>query len=199
MSTYNIPRSDESGMDRANGRNEEESFDLVRRLGEEVINPGADVTPTKKDHVGVYVPSANYGGFVAGEARAFIHTAPGATFTKQVQVTGSVILSGAFLDCEGNSPAILIKNGGRAVVQNCHITKSNSKQTGAADSYIHVETGGYASVNGCIFHGLQSDVGAIVHNADAVNPGRVAVAGCVNLTDIVTTPYVNITYTQDVP
>ena len=199
MSTFNFPWMNESKRERANERNAEESFDLVRRLGEEIINPGEGVDIAKKDHVGVYVPSADYGGFVTDETRAFITSAPGTSFTKQIQVKGNVIISGAFLDCENNTPAVLIKSGGRAIIQNCHVTKQDAKQTGATDSYISVETGGYVSVNGCFFHGSQSDTGSIVYNADAGNPGRAAVAGCVNLTDIVTTPYINVTYTQDVP
>lgn len=197
MSTYNIPSAGRDSLTAANERNQEQLFDLVRRLGEEVSNPAQAIVMDKKDHVGLYVPSAEYGGFASAQTRSIISCAPGASFSKQIEITGNAIIFGAFLDCEGNTPAILIKESGRAIIQGCHLTKKNAQQTAATDSYISVETGGYVSVNGCFFHGLQTDTGTIVHNAGA--GANAAVVGCVNLTDIVTTPYVNVTYTQDVP
>ena len=200
MSTvYDIPLTKLDRTASVNSKNLESAYEAVRRLGEEVGNPGQAVVITKKDHTGLYLPYANYGGFASDETRSFISCAPGATFGKQIQITGNAIIHGAFLDCENNIPAVVVKAGGRVILQNCHITKKDGSQSAATDSYVAIETGGYASVNGCFFHGLQSDTGSIVYNADAGNPGRVAVVGCVNLTDIVTTPYINITFTQDVP
>ena len=188
----------QSNMQRFNFDIEEGYLHVIRNLGSTVIDPGSGIDFDELDRQGVFAPSGNYGGFELSGSRQILTAAPGAVLAKQVIVYGSLILNNAYLECEGALPAITVKSGGRLIVSHCHISKESNKQA-ATDSFILVETGGYASVNNCMFHGNQSDTGNLVRNLDAVNTGRVAVVGCANLTDVVTAPYFQVGYSQDVP
>jgi len=163
-----------------------------------VVDPGSGVSFNQKDREGIFVPSGDYGGFDVTGSRQILTGSPGTSFKKAITVYGSLILSNAFLECEGNVPAIIVKSGGRLLLSGCHISKADKKQ-GATDCYISVETGGFASINNCMFHGTQTDTGNLVRNNDALNPNRAAVVGCVNLSDVVTVPYFQVAYAQDVP
>lgn len=179
--------------------NVDESYkSAIRALGLQVIEPESAVNFERKDFGGIYVPGGEYGGFKSPGGRHTVVCAPGVKFKKPIQVEGVLILANAFLDCENNSPAITVLATGRLILQQCQITKGDNLQKAAADTYVQVMAGGYASINSCIFHGTQTNTGALVYNADALNPGRVAVSGAMNLTDIAA-PYTNVTYSQDVP
>lgn len=174
---------------------------IVRSLGKTVVQPGGRINEEAKADDGVFVPSGQYGGMTAAANRGQVGFAPGALVTKPIEVTGKTILYGASLRCDGDTPAVTVKTGGYLVIRGCHITKGDNEQ-GGVSTYILIEDGGFAMVDGCMFHGQQSDTGSLVRNdnpAVAPGPGRVAVVGCVNATDVVTSPFVNISFTQYVP
>ena len=190
-------RSFAEGLDDSNS---EAYLRIIRALGTQVINPGDGIDFKQLDREGIFIPVGEYGGFTASGSRQSAVCAPGAIFDKQIVVSGSAIISGAILNCERNIPAIVVSSSGRLILSGSHISKSDDLQAaGSTNAYILVEAGGFASINGCVFHGDQSDNGSLVYHADAVNTGRVAVVGSMNLTDVITTTYVNVGYTQDVP
>lgn len=196
--TRELFNTERGRVESLNSNVSESYYSAIRSLGLQVIDPESAVTFSRKDFGGVYVPSGTYGGFKCPTGRHTLVCAPGVRFQRPIEVEGTLILTGAFLDCLDNQAAISVLGTGRLILQQCQITKSNNKQSAATDSYVSISTGGYASINGCIFHGTQTNKGVLVYNADAGNPGRVAVVGAMNLTDIAT-PYTNVTYTQDVP
>ena len=181
-----------------NARTEESYNHIVRNLGQTMVSPLSPVTFPRKDLGGVFVASGKYGGFECEEGRQMVIASPGAVFSGQVVVKGTLILSSCIFNMLENNTVITIEPSGRLILNQCHIIKADNKHS-AASTFISIKTGGFASVSNCFFHGLQSDLGSIVNNEDPLNPGRAAVLGCVNLTDIVTTPYINVAYIQDVP
>jgi len=173
----------------------------IRRLGRSVVMPGSQIKQDEKIDAGAFVLMGEYGGMKASADRSFVVFSPGSTVTKQVEVTGKLVLNGANLKCEGDSPAVVVKSGGYLIARGCHISKDDNEQS-ALSTYILIEDGGFAMIEGCMFHGVQSGVGSLVRNDNAAvppGPGRVAVAGCVNASDVTTTPFVNMSYAQYVP
>ena len=167
-------------------------LETINKIATDIVRPGEEMKQTGKLDNGTLMLAGEHGGFEVKGDRSVVHAAPGSTVKKQVVVTGKTMLSGATLSCDGNTPAVLVKDGGRLVMSDCHITKDDNRQALATDTYISIATGGYATLRGCIFYGSQTDTGALVHNDDPLNPNRVAVVGCMNLTDVVTTPFVNV-------
>tara|TARA_R110000751_G_scaffold233571_1_gene334495 strand:- start:734 stop:1333 length:600 start_codon:yes stop_codon:yes gene_type:complete len=196
--TRELFEADRSSRQSLNSNVGESYQSTIRALGAQIISPDSAVTFERIDFGGIYVPSGTYGGFTCPAGRNIISCAPGARFQMPVEILGTLVLVGAYLDCQENKAAITVAPGGRLILQSCQITKGNNLQKIAADTYIKVEVGGYASINGCIFHGTQTNTGALVYNMDALNPNRVAVVGAMNLTDIAA-PYVSVSYSQDVP
>lgn len=180
---------------------EEAHLRIVRALGTQVVAPSNGFRFQQKSKEGIFVSSGEYRGFGASGTHQTVTCSPGSLFSRQIVVTGSLILNNAILDCHRNTPAIVVKSTGRLLLSGCHISKDANIQTAATDRYVSVETGGYASINNCIFYGDQSATGSIVYNDDAVNIGRVAVTGCVNLTDILVPAqaFTNVGYVQVVP
>jgi hypothetical protein len=196
--TRELFETERSMRESLNSNTGESYQSAIRGLGSQVIDPESAVTFERKDFGGIYVPSGIYGGFNCPAGRHVITCAPGARFQRPVEVLGTLVLIGAYLDCLDNQAAITVLDGGRLILQSCQITKGDNQQKVAGDTYIAINTGGYASINGCVFHGAQTNTGVLVYNNDAVNPGRAAVVGAMNLTDIVS-PYTNVSYSQDVP
>lgn len=196
--TRELFNAERSQRDSLNSNVNESYQSAIRSLGLQVIDPGSAITFERKDFGGIYVPSGDYGGFRCPPGRHRVVCAPGARLQRPIEVEGILMLSGAYLDCLNNNAAITVLPTGRLIMDQCQITKGDSLQVLATDTYVSIQTGGYASVNSCMFHGEQSNKGVLVYNADAGNPGRVAVAGSMNLTDIAA-PYTNVTYMQDVP
>lgn len=175
------------------------TLDSVNRVGYDVIQAGSIIKENKKLDNGVYLLAGDHGGFQVEGSRSAVVAAPGSVVKKQITITGQGIITGVSVVCDGNKPAVVVKSGGRLILKDCHITKVDNLQKVASDSYVLVESGGYATINGCMFHGSQSNIGALVYNDDAINPSRVAVVGAVNLTDVLATAYTNVGYAQDIP
>lgn len=198
MKTDRIYNRNESRVGTVNRQTDQASVNVIRRLGQEVLNPNSQVVTSQNNHVGLYVPYSINNGTSIEQTKATIVCAPGTTFNRQVKITGTAILTNCYIDCFENEPGVVVESGGRLILRASHITKSTNKQTAATDTYIRVKEGGYLSVSDCVFHGTQNNTGKIIVNDDAVNTGRVAVLGSMNLTDIAS-PYTNVGYTQDVP
>jgi hypothetical protein len=198
MKTNQIFNRDESRVGSVNRRTDQSTVNVVRRLGQSVLNPNSQVQMPQANHSGLYVPFSENNGFTLSESKSVIECAPGTTFNRKITIKGTVILSNCFIDCFENVEGIVVQDGGRLILRSCHISKGDNKQTAASDAFIRVNSGGYLSVSDCVFHGNQNNTGKIVINDDAANTGRVAVLGSMNLTDIAS-PYLNVGYTQDVP
>ena len=196
-----IRQSGQTTPEQLNYSADESYLRIVRSLGTQVVDPGDGFGFSQEDGEGIFVPFDEYGGFSAAGTRQVVTCAPGTVFSKQIVVSGTLVLSNAILNCKGNTPAVVVQDAGRLILSNCYITKSDNEQTAIDHNYITVETGGYASVNGCVFTGNQSAIGNLVRNEDAVNTGRVAVVGSANLTDIVVAAqaYFNVGYAQSIP
>ncbi len=180
-------------------RIDDDYFDIVKNLGAQIVNPGGLVNFQKKDSSGVFVPAGTYGGAKLSGTKQMLSCAPGVEFTKQVIVTGSVMIRNAFFVCNQNTPAIVVKSGGSILLIDCVVSKGDGQQVAATDRYITIEAGGYGTFSSCGFFGNQATVGTIITNEDAANPNRVAVRACMNHTAIVAaTRYTNVGSVQDV-
>ncbi len=166
--------------------------EILNGMATIVVMPEQGLNQTSKLDFGALLLAGNHGGFEAKGSRTSVSASPGAVIRKQIIVSGTAIISNATLICSGNTPAVTIRSGGRLVLKNCHISKGDNLHSSATDAYILMETGSYASVVSSVFYGTQSNTGSLVYNQDAVNTGRGSVIGCVNLTDVAATPFVNI-------
>lgn len=198
MRTDQILNRNETKTERVNDTTRRAVVQIVRALGQGVTTPGERIEMPKDNHSGLFVSFSENAGFTTTETKSVITAAPGTTFTRQIVVSGTLILTGCYLDCFENNAAIVVEDGGRLVLRACHITKKDNVHTAASDTYVQVNTGGYLSVSDCVFHGTQNNTGKLIINDDAANTNRAAVLGSMNLTDIAS-PYTNVGYTQDVP
>ena len=133
-------------------------------------------------------------GFSVITSRSVTSGVPGTVCNKQIVVDGTAILRNMTLICDGNVPAVLVRETGHAILQGCHIVK-NTGVSGAADSYVSVEKGGQLNVVACMFHGEQS-AGFVVSNPAPAAVTDVDITGCVNLTS---RPHDNVTTVGEVP
>lgn len=178
---------------------DDDYFDIVKNIGRQVVSPGGLIKFDRIDGAAIYLPSGVYGGAKLSGTNQRITCAPGVAITRQLIVTGSVIIQGADITCSGNAPAIVVEEGGSLLLVGCYVRKGDGLQVGATDRYITVNSGGFATINGCSFVGAQATVGTIVTNEDAANPQRVAVQACMNYTGIVAaTRYTNVGSVQDI-
>jgi len=175
--------------------NVSESYNTtVRSIGAQIVEPGSVVTFERKDFGGIYVPSGTYGGFTCESGRHIITCAPGTRFQRPIIIKGNVTLSNAFIEMSESSAGITIESGGCLILDGCHIIKTDNKHAAATDTYIQINDGGKCSLNNSVFYGTQSNTGHILYNYDASNKVA-AVAGCANLTDIVS-PFHHVHYIQ---
>ncbi len=166
--------------------------DIINALATDLVMPNQVLQQRRTLDYGGLLLSGSHGGFEAKGSRTTIKGSPGSVVRKQIVVTGNVTLSNLTLVCDGNNPAIVVRNNARLALNNCHIVKADNKQLAATDTYLLMETGSYAAFIGCVFYGNQSNTGALVYNQDAGATNRGSVVGCVNLTDVVAAPFVNI-------
>ena len=136
----------------------------------------------------------NRPGFTTATNRAVISGVPGTITDKQIVVAGSAIIRNMTLICDRNTPALLVKETGRCVLENCHIVKSDGLQ-GAKDSFVIVENAGILNIVGCMFHGVQP-AGFVVSNPVPALITNVDITGCVNLTG---QAHDNVTVVGEVP
>jgi|TARA_R100001163_G_scaffold65349_1_gene62220 hypothetical protein len=166
--------------------------EILNALATEVVMPGQLYRQSSKLDFGGLLMAGSQGGFEVKGTRTTVNGMPGSVVRKQIVVNGTAVLSNMTLVCDGNTPAVVVRDGGRVALKNCHIVKGDNKHSAATDAYILMETGSYASVVSCVFYGTQSNTGSLVYNQDAVNTNRGSVIGCINLTDIAAAPFVNI-------
>jgi hypothetical protein len=189
----------ETREQQSNARTDQDYFDIVSRMGSQIIRPGGLVTFKRKNGGALYISAGVFGGARLEGTRQVVSCSPGTEFTKTVIVNGSVLVKGAFFVCEGNTPAIVVEDGGSLTLVDCFISKAEGVQTAASDRYITVETGGFGTFSNCGFFGDQAAVGTVITNEDALNPARVAVVGGMNYTNIVAASrYTNVGYIQDI-
>tara|TARA_R100000808_G_C2150387_1_gene159116 strand:- start:2604 stop:3218 length:615 start_codon:yes stop_codon:yes gene_type:complete len=166
--------------------------DIINALAVDLVMPNQVLEQRQTLDYGALLLAGSHGGFQAKGSRTTINGSPSSVVRKQIVVTGNVALSNLTLVCDGNNPAVVVRNNARLALNNCHIVKADGKQAAATDTYLLMETGSYAAFIGCVFYGNQSNTGALVYNQDAGSTNRGSVVGCVNLTDVVATPFVNI-------
>tara|TARA_R110002020_G_scaffold30836_4_gene96842 strand:+ start:4845 stop:5459 length:615 start_codon:yes stop_codon:yes gene_type:complete len=166
--------------------------DIINALATDIVMPNQALEQLPKLDYGGLLLAGSHGGFEAKGSRTTVNGSPGSVVRKQIVVTGNVVLSNMTLVCEGNTPAVVVRNNARLALNNCHIVKSDNQQAVATDTYLLMETGSYAAFIGCVFYGNQSNTGALVYNQDAGATNRGSVVGCVNLTDVAAAPFVNI-------
>jgi len=170
--------------------------DIINALATDIVMPNQALEQLPKLDYGGLLLSGSHGGFEVKGSRTTINGAPGSVIKKQVRVTGTAILSGLHLLCEGNTPAVLVTESGRLVLTDCHIFKDDNKQAAATDAYIVVEDGGYLVAQGSIFYGNQSNTGHLVYNYGNVH--NAAAIGCIDLSDIAS-PFHNVHHVYVVP
>lgn len=146
----------------------------------------------KSADFGVQIGSGSRPGFTVKSDRASLTGAPGAVCVSQIVVEGTAILRNMTFICDGNTPAIVVGENARCILQGCHIVKA-AGVSGAANVYIDVIKDGLLNVVGCMFHGEQS-AGHVITNAGAAT--NVDVTGCVNLTGV---GHNNVTVVGEVP
>ena len=166
--------------------------EIINALATQIVMPNQVLQQSSTQDFGGLILSGNHGGFQAKGTRTTVNGMPGTVIKKQIGVTGTAVLSNMTRICEGNTPAVLIRDGGRVALKNCHIVKTDNLHSAATDTYVLMETGSYASVVSCVFYGTQANTGSLVRNEDAANTNRGSIVGCINLTDIAATPFVNI-------
>ena len=153
---------------------------LSELAGQQRVRQKTAVIEQQKDRNGIALGEGSHRGFDLEKQMTTVVGAPGSVIESAVTVTGAVVINGAMLVCDGNTPAVTVESGGYCILNSCHISKTAGTQ-GASDRYIHVKAGGRVAVVGCVFHDTQG-AGYIVDNDDAGNPGRAMVTGCANLT-----------------
>ena len=166
--------------------------DIINALATKIVMPGQVLQQSSVQDFGGLVMSGGHGGFEVKGTRTTVNGMPGTVIKKQIVVTGTAVLSSMTLICEGNTPAVVVRDGGRVALKNCHIVKTDNSHSAATDTYVLMETGSYASAVSCVFYGTQANTGSLVRNEDAGNTNRGSIVGCINLTDIAATPFVNI-------
>ena len=184
------------------GQNIERVFnqisDLLRTvyffLGKNQALNGDAIVENQTDDYAVLLGYDERPGFTAKSNRLVYSGVPGTITNKQVVVEGSAIIRNMTMICEGNTPALLVKETGKCILENCHIVKLDNLQT-ATDSYVSVENAGVLNVVGCMFHGAQT-AGFVVSNPAPAPIANVDVTGCVNLTGRL---HDNVTVVGEVP
>ena len=188
----------ESQEQQNNAMVDQDYFDIVSRLGSQIISPGGLVTFKRKRGGALYVSAGVFGGARLEGSRQVVSCSPGTEFTKTVIVSGSVLIKGASFACDGNTPAIIVEEGGSLLLVDCFISKGDGLQASASDRYITIEAGGFGTFSNCRFFGDQAAVGTVITNEDALNPARATVVGGMNYTNIVAASrYTNVGYIQD--
>ena len=171
---------------------ENQKTNIINALATETVMPGQSFLQASSLDFGGLLLSGKQGGFEVKGTRTTVNGMPGAVVRKQIVVDGTAVIANMTIVCDGNNPAVVVRDGGRVALKNCHIVKGDNKQSAATDAYVLMETGSYASVVSCVFYGTQSNTGSLVYNQDAVNTNRGSVIGCINLTDVAAAPFVNI-------
>jgi len=167
---------------------------LEKFLGLYRFQSGDQVREHKAPDFGGALEGDTRPGFTTTSKRAVIGGVPGTVCTKQVIVKGTAIIRNMTLICDNNTPALLVTETGRCILENCHITKGDGVQAGGG-SYISVEAGGLLNIVGCMFHGTQT-AGFVASNPAPALITNVDVTGCVNITG---RPHDNVTVVGEVP
>ena len=153
---------------------------LNELAGQQRVRKKTAVVEQQKERNGIALGEGTHRGFELEKQLTTLVAAPGSVIETNVRITGTVIISGAILICDGNTPAITVADGATCIIKDSHISKEAGVQSAATDSYIFVEDGGNAVVMGCVFHGAQTS-GYVVYN-QSVHHNHVDVTGCANLT-----------------
>jgi len=170
-------------------------LDNLKRLSGRFVFPkGNQFIERTSEDFGARLGEGERPGFTVKTSRSVTSGVPGTVCNKQIIIDGTAILRNMTLICDGNVPAVLVRATGHAILQGCHIVKTDGL-SGAADTYVSVEKGGQLNVVGCMFHGVQS-AGFVVSNPAPATVTDVDITGCVNLTG---RPHDNVTTVGEVP
>ena len=132
----------------------------------------------KEKNNGTRLLSGNHGKLTNTKPVTTITTSPDAVITDQTKSESSAVVYGATYECNGDTPAVSVKETGRMVFVACHFSKKAGTQT-AASSYITVANGGHVACIGCYFHGEQG-AGLVIKTAGPANSS--SAIGCFNQT-----------------
>ena len=166
---------------------------LKKLIGRFVFLRGDQMIERSNEDFGAVLAEGERPGFAVASGRSVTSGVPGTVVNSQITVDGTAILRNMTIICNGNLPAVVVTASGHAILDGCHIVKTDNTQTGASDNYITVQAGAQLNVVACMFHGVQPG-GFVVDNAGGA--ANVDVTGCVNLTGV---GHNNVTVVGEVP